>query len=32
VGGMDAAVSNALAEVLPQAKLRRAKIDKDVDF
>jgi hypothetical protein len=29
---MDAAVSNALAEVLPQAKLRGPKIDKDVDF
>jgi hypothetical protein len=29
---MDAAVSIALAEVLPKAKLLRCKIDKDVDF
>jgi len=30
--GMEAAVTNALAEVLPQAKLLRCKIDKEVDF
>jgi hypothetical protein len=29
---LDAAVYNALAEVLPQAKLLRSKIDMEVDF
>jgi hypothetical protein len=31
-GGRDAAVYNALAEVLPMAKLLRSKIDMEVDF
>jgi hypothetical protein len=29
---MDVAVYNVLAEVLPQAKLLRSKIDMEVDF
>jgi uncharacterized protein YjbJ (UPF0337 family) len=32
LGGMDAAVTNALAEVLPQGKTSMSKIDMEVDF